>query len=120
MDQARLMPLLIMAMFFVVSCAQLPVRPGAQPFKVAFIGDTGYDPDDTPELDAGFEKVLDLVRSERAQLLAIAGDFSYQQETDVAGVYFANINRILGESFPVLGADGNHDDWSHYQPFFQE
>ena len=34
-------------------------------------------------------------------------------------MYFNNINRILGEHFPVLGADGNHDDWAHYQPFFQ-
>jgi hypothetical protein len=120
MDQARLILLLTLAIPLVVSCAQPPVRPGAQPFKVAFIGDTGYDPQDTPELDSDFERVLDLVRSEEAQLLAIAGDFSYEEEDDVAGVYFDNINRILGESFPVLGADGNHDDWSHYQPFFQE
>ena len=120
MDQARLMLLLTLAIPLVVSCAQLPVRSGAQPFKVAFIGDTGYDPQDTPELDSDFERVLDLVRSEEAQLLAIAGDFSYEEEADVARVYFDNINRILGESFPVLGADGNHDDWSHYQPFFQE
>ena len=120
MDQARLMLLLTLAIPLVISCAQLPVRSGAQPFKVAFIGDTGYDPQDTPELDSDFERVLDLVRSEEAQLLAIAGDFSYEEETDVARVYFDNINRILGESFPVLGADGNHDDWSHYQPFFQE
>jgi predicted phosphodiesterase len=120
MNQARLILLLTLAIPLVVSCAQLPVRPGAQPFKVAFIGDTGYDPQDTPELDSDFERILDLVRSEEAQLLAIAGDFSYEEETDVARVYFDNINRILGETFPVVGADGNHDDWSHYQPFFQE
>jgi hypothetical protein len=86
---------------------------------VAFIADTGYDPHNTPELDADFERVLALVKSEEAQLLAIAGDFSYEEGPDAARVYFDNINRILGEYFPVLGADGNHDDWSHYQPFFQ-
>jgi hypothetical protein len=87
---------------------------------VAFIGDTGYDPHDTPALDSGFERVLALVRSEAAHLLAIAGDFSYQDKADAARVYFDNINRILGERFPVLGADGNNDDWSQYQPFFQQ
>lgn len=120
MYNARLRLLLTMVMLLVVAWAQLPGNPGAQPFKVAFIGDTGYDPHDTPELDSGFEKVLDLVRSEAAQLLAIAGDFSYQKKTDAVRVYFDNINRMLGERFPVLGADGNHDDWSQYQPFFQQ
>jgi Calcineurin-like phosphoesterase len=117
--KAWLRLLSILGMLLVVSCAQVPVRPGAQPFKVAFIGDTGYDPHDTPALDSGFEQVLALVRSEAAHLLAIAGDFSYEEETDVARVYFGTINRMLGERFPVLGADGNHDDWAHYQPFFQ-
>jgi hypothetical protein len=95
MDQARLMLLLTLVMLLLVSCAQLPAKPNAQPFKVAFIADTGYDPHDTPALDSGFEQVLDLVRSEEAQLLAIAGDFSYEEETDVARVYFSTINRIL-------------------------
>jgi hypothetical protein len=49
-------------MLLVASWAQLPGNSGAQPFKVAFIGDTGYDRHDTPALDAGFEKVLDLMR----------------------------------------------------------
>jgi Calcineurin-like phosphoesterase len=117
--KAWLRLLSILGMLLVAACAQLPVTPGAQPFKVAFIGDTGYDPQDTPALDSNFEQVLDLVRSEGAHLLAIAGDFSYEEETDVARVYFGTIDRILGERFPVLGADGNHDDWAHYQPFFQ-
>jgi predicted phosphodiesterase len=118
--KAWLMVFAIMGVLLLVSSAQVPVKPSASPFKVAFIGDTGYDPKDTPALDSGFEKVLALVRSEGAQLLAIAGDFSYQQKTDAARVYFGTINRLLGERFPVLGADGNHDDWSQYQPFFQE
>jgi predicted phosphodiesterase len=120
MYKARLRLLLTMVMLLVVSRAQLPGNPGAQPFKVAFIGDTGYDPHDTPAPDSGVEKVLDLVRSEAAQLLAIAGDFSYQKKTDVVRVYFGNINRMLGERFPVLGADGNNDHWFQYQPFFQQ
>jgi predicted phosphodiesterase len=119
MSKARLRLLLTMVMLLVVSSGALPGHPGAQPFKVAFIGDTGYDPRDTPALDSGFEKVLDLVRSEAAQLLAIAGDFSYRTKTAAVRVYFGNIDRLLGERFPVLGADGNNDDWSQYQPFFQ-
>jgi hypothetical protein len=119
MGKAWLMLLLILGILLVAACARVPVTPRAQPFKVAFIGDTGYDPQDTPALDSGFEQVLTLVRSEDAHLLAIAGDFSYEEETDVASVYFSTIDRMLGERFPVLGADGNHDDWSHYQPFFQ-
>ena len=93
-----------MGMLLLVSSAQVPVKPSASPFKAAFIGDTGYDPKDTPALDSGFEKVLALVRSEEAQLLAIVGDFSYQEKTDAAKVYFGTINRMLGSSFPVLGA----------------
>jgi predicted phosphodiesterase len=120
MYKVRLRLLLTMVMLLMVSSAQLLGNPSTQPFKVAFIGDTGYDRHDTPELDSGFEKVLDLVRSEGAQLLAIAGDFSYRDKADAARVYFDNINRILGERFPVLGADGNNDDWSQYQPFFQQ
>jgi hypothetical protein len=113
------MPLSAMALLLLVASALESGKPPAQPFKVAFIGDTGYDPKDTPALDANFEQVLALVRSEEAHLLAIAGDFAYAEETDVARVYFATINRILGAQFPVLGAAGDHDDWSHYQPFFQ-
>lgn len=119
MYKVRFMLLLTMVMLLGVSWAQVPEKPGAQPFKVAFIGDTGYDPHDTPALDSNFEQVLDLVRSEGAYQIAIAGDFSYEEERNVARVYFSNINRILGEHFPVLGADGNHDEWAHYQPFFQ-
>jgi hypothetical protein len=108
-----------MTMLLPVTSAQESGKAPAQPFTVAFIGDTGYDPQDTPALDSDFERVLDLVRSEGAQLLAIAGDFAYAEEIDVARVYFANITRLLGAQFPVLGAIGDHDDWAHYQPFFQ-
>lgn len=114
--KAWLMLLSAMAALLPVASAQESGKPPLQPFTVAFIGDTGYDPEDTPALDANFEQVLDLVRSEGAQLLAIAGDFAYAEETDVARVYFANIDRILGSQFPVLGAAGDHDDWAHYGP----
>jgi hypothetical protein len=118
-QKAWLVLLSAMAVLLPVASAQESGTPPAQPFTVAFIGDTGYDPEDTPALDAHFEQVLALVRSEGAHLLAIAGDFAYAEETDVARVYFATINRLLGEQFPVLGAAGDHDDWAHYQPFFQ-
>jgi hypothetical protein len=119
MQHAWLMLLSAMAVLLLVASAPESGTPPTPPFTVAFIGDTGYDPEDTPALDSNFEQVLKLVRSEGAHLLAIAGDFAYAEETDVAKVYFANINRILGERFPVLGAAGDHDDWAHYQPFFQ-
>jgi Calcineurin-like phosphoesterase len=118
-QKAWLMLLSAMAALLPIASAQESGKPPTQPFTVAFIGDTSYDPEDTPALDSDFERVLDLVRSEEAQLLAIAGDFAYAEETDVARVYFAIINRLLGEQFPVLGAAGDHDDWAHYQPFFQ-
>ena len=114
MDQARFIRRLTMVMLLVGASAPLPGHPGAPPFKVAFIGDTGYDPQDTPALDSGFEQVLALVRSEAAQLLAIAGDFSYQRTAAAARVYFSTIDRLLGARFPVLGADGNNDRWSQY------
>jgi predicted phosphodiesterase len=120
MYKARLRCLLTIMVLLVVASAARSGHPGAPPFKVAFIGDTGYDPHDTPALDSGFEQVLALVRSEAAQLLAIAGDFSYQKKAAAARVYFGNIDRLLGARFPVLGADGNNDKWSQYQPFFQQ
>jgi predicted phosphodiesterase len=120
MDRARFIRRLMMVMLLVGASAPLPGHPGAPPFKVAFIGDTGYDSQDTPALDSGFEQVLALVRSEAAQLLAIAGDFSYQRTAAAARVYFSTIDRLLGARFPVLGADGNNDRWARYQPFFQQ
>ena len=45
MYKVRLMLLLTMGMLLEVSWAQEPEKPGAQPFKVAFIGDNaGGDP----------------------------------------------------------------------------
>ncbi|HET6569373.1 MAG TPA: metallophosphoesterase [Rhodothermales bacterium] len=120
MHITRLLPLAAAGMILLSSCARTPVKPAVQPFKVAFIGDTGFDSTSSPVLDTGFEKVLDLVKSEDAQMLAIAGDFGYEEEKNVAAGYFENINRILGEDFPVVAADGNHDDWSQYMPFFQK
>lgn len=93
---------------------------GPDPYLVAFTGDTGYDADDTGAVDTGFERVLELVASEEADLLVIAGDFGYEEETDIAATYFNNLDRVLGDDFPVLAAVGNHDDWSHYMPHFQE
>lgn len=112
--------LLFAASLLLPSCVSFPLQPAATPLKVAITGDTGYDEDDTPEIDTGFERVLELIKAEDADLMVILGDFSYEEEIDVADVYFSNINRVLGEDFPILASDGNHDDWSHYEPYFKE
>lgn len=113
-------PFIMMASLVLSSCIPQLQQHAAAPVKIAFIGDTGYDENDTPEIDSGFEKVLSLVKAEDADLLVILGDFSYEEELNVSDVYFNNINRVLGEDFPILAAHGNHDPWEHYEPYFKE
>lgn len=110
----------LVAMLILSSCTTLLQKQTVSPLTVAFTGDTGYDEADTPEIDTGFEEVMELVKSEDADLLVILGDFTYEEDIDKADVYFRNINRVLGEDFPILGTDGNHDTWSHYEQYFQE
>lgn len=77
--------------------------------KVAFIGDSGYDSTNSPDLNTGFEKVLSLIVQEGAQVVFHQGDFDYATNTDANG-FFANIDRILGPDFPYFLSVGNHDD----------
>lgn len=77
--------------------------------KVAFIGDTGDG--------EGFQAVLDLIKAEDTDLVIHGGDFSY------AGLepWRSMINDTLGDDFPYLGSNGNHDDWSTYwDGFFKD
>ncbi|MFQ6002451.1 MAG: hypothetical protein ACE5KJ_01765, partial [Candidatus Zixiibacteriota bacterium] len=59
--------------------------------KVAFIGDSGYG--------KNFEKVLQLIKSERADMVLHQGDFDYA--LDPSG-FFAKIDKILGPKFPYF------------------
>jgi len=74
---------------------------------VAFIGDQ-----DTGE---NARAVLQLVADERADLLLIQGDLGYNP--NAAEKWIANIDEILGNSFPVLLTVGNHEnhEWLAYR-----
>lgn len=71
--------------------------------KVAFIGDTGNGVD--------FQNVLNLIKSEGANMVVHQGDFDYLNDADG---FFATIDSILGQSFPYFASVGNHDidSWS--------
>ncbi|MDZ7290167.1 MAG: T9SS type A sorting domain-containing protein [candidate division KSB1 bacterium] len=79
-------------------CAQTPVN-----FKMAFIGDQG--------LGTNARAVLNLIKSEGAQVVLHQGDFDYQ---DNPAAWDAQINDILGADFPYFATVGNHDmvKWS--------
>ena len=89
--------LIIGAFFFVptTSFAQTSTEPE---LTVAFIGDSGNW--------SGFEKVLNLIKSEQADGVVHLGDFDY--ESDPNG-FQSTINRILGANFPYFYVVGNHD-----------
>lgn len=75
-------------------------------FKVAFIGDQG--------LEANPEAVLQLISGEAADMVLHQGDFDYADNPDA---WDAQINAILGPSFPYFATVGNHDvsAWAGYQ-----
>ena len=75
--------------------------------KVAFVGDTS---DST-----NYSNVLNLVKNEGAAALVIAGDMTY--DADPNG-WWATTESVLGQTFPVFLARGNHDDtsWSGFLP----
>ena len=80
-------------------------------FKVAFIGDSGAG--------SNFQSVLNLIKSEGAQLVMHQGDFDY---SDGPQKWMDMINATLGPNFPYLGSDGNHDNWDSdgYAAFFKD
>ena len=79
--------------------------------KVAFIGDSGYG--------KNFEGVLQLIKSEGADLVLHQGDFDLVN--DPPG-FFTRIDRILGPNFPYFISVGNHDvaAWGGYAQFLKE
>jgi Calcineurin-like phosphoesterase len=77
--------------------------------KVAVIGDSGDG--------AAFTKVIRLIQQEEVDLVLHLGDFSYAKGPTPD--WLAAIDQ-LDPMIPYLGADGNHDDWRLYAPFFAE
>src|SRR5687768_6011841 len=75
-------------------------------FRVAFLGDQGLTGDS--------RSVLQLVKSEGAQLLIILGDFDYRDSPDA---WDALLSQVLGKDFPILAVVGNHDvkQWRGYR-----
>jgi len=73
--------------------------PSKESVKIAFTGDTGAS--------RGFQKVLNLIKSEGADLTLVAGDTSYDNDLD--DDWDRMIRRTLGDKDPVLVAAGNHD-----------
>lgn len=77
--------------------------------KVAFIGDSRDG--------AAFAEVIRLIKAEGADLILHLGDFSYAKGPTPD--WLAAIHQ-LDPTIPYLGADGNHDEWRLYAPFFAE
>jgi hypothetical protein len=67
-------------------------------FTIAFIGDQGLGPE--------AEAVLNLILEEGADAVIHSGDFDYN---DNPAAWEAQINSVLGESFPYFASIGNHD-----------
>src|SRR3989338_8661474 len=81
-----------------VTFAQVSTDPN---FKVAFIGDTGFN--------NNFTSVLNLIKSENAQAVMQQGDFDYAYNP--AG-WWGRIDSVLGANFPYFVSVGNHDQLS--------
>ncbi|MCA9375470.1 MAG: metallophosphoesterase [Candidatus Doudnabacteria bacterium] len=97
-----------------ISSANLErVRPSPPPdFLVAFLGDQS--------VTQNSRAVLDLVRSEGADLVVHMGDLGY--ETNGASAWNDMINEKLGTTFPYVVSIGNHDvaEWSTYEALLEE
>jgi predicted phosphodiesterase len=66
--------------------------------RLAFFGDQGFG--------AASEAVLQLIKSEHADLVIHAGDLDYVDQPDI---WEAQVESILGRYFPYFVAVGNHD-----------
>lgn len=75
--------------------------------KVAFIADTSTG--------TGFRNVLNLVKNEGSSALFVHGDMSYSANPTS---WWSDVETVLGDSFPVFIARGNHDtgSWTGYLP----
>src|SRR5262245_47837316 len=71
--------------------------------KIAFIGDTASG--------SNLKAVLNLAKNEGAAAVVTAGDMTYNANP---GQWWTATESVVGQSFPVFLARGNHDDssWS--------
>jgi len=67
--------------------------------KIAFIGDSGAG--------NGFQRVLALIRGEKADAVVHMGDATYSGDT--AQSFWAAVDRVMGHDYPYFLAQGNHD-----------
>jgi hypothetical protein len=93
-------------------CGASVTDPSGPPagYKIAVIGDT--------EAGTNFKAVLNLVKSEGASALVVAGDLGYSSS---ANTWFSALDGVLGSGFPVFAAEGNHDasqGWTNYSNVF--
>lgn len=77
--------------------------------KIAFAGDTA---DGT-----NWGRVLQLALDERADAIVVPGDMTY--DADPAG-WWRRTESVVGQSFPVFLARGNHDEDSSWKGFLTE
>lgn len=80
--------------------------PTDEHLRIAFFGDHG--------LGGNSEASLELVREEAADALVILGDFDYHNDPTA---YHEQLDKGLGETFPVFAVAGNHDvaAWDGYR-----
>ncbi len=86
-------------------------KPVALNLKIAFVGDSGYG--------EGFEKVLHLIKKEKADLVLHLGDMAYDEDNpDAPKKWDDLVTRVLGEHYPYLFLIGNHDirRWNQQHP----
>ena len=88
--------LVLIALWF---CGPVHAQSTAPNFKVAFIGDQGNGSD--------AQAVLNLIKSEGAQMVLHQGDLDYNNAPDA---WDSMITSILGAHFPYFITAGNHDD----------
>ncbi len=108
--------LLMVVLISVTAPSFAAAAPGETPadFKIAFIGDQA--------LGSDARSVLNLIKSEGAQVVVHSGDFDY---TDNPAAWEGQINEILGADFPYFSCIGNHDvvKWSGsdgYQQYIKD
>lgn len=80
--------------------------PSTDPgLKIAFVGDTADG--------ANYTAVLNLIKREGAQAIVTAGDMTY---TANPAAWWTATEAVIGQTFPIFLARGNHDDtsWSGF------
>lgn len=87
-----------------------PANATDENLLVALVGDQGSGSDT--------KAVYQLILDEKADMLILLGDFDYGDDPDG---WADEMNSVLGDSFPVFAAVGNHDvgEWDGYQAKLQ-